>query len=114
MPVSTAGAVCWRSTGSSVFAAAAPLEVYRQNFAEKVCRCERVAVSTGVSSTAHRSVDQIDGSLEGGVYSQIRGVEQVRVWRLAQGCRRPVLVSFVAAFDVGEQVSLAHDNSRLL
>jgi len=46
MPVSTAGAVCWRSAGSSFFAATAPPEVYRQNFAEnfaKWCADPKVA-----------------------------------------------------------------------
>ena len=83
----------------------APHEVYRQNFAENFenggADAKRGAASLGVPCTAHRSVDQIDGSLECGVYSQIRGVEQVRVGRLAQGRRFTVFVPFIATPDIG-------------
>ena len=75
------------------------------------------AASTGLPCRAHRSIDQIDGCLERGVYIQIRGVEQDRVFRLDQGGGGTVLVAFVAALDIGQDLGLgnplsASHNSR--
>jgi hypothetical protein len=62
--------------------------------------------STGLPSTAHRSIDQSDGCLERGVYSQICGVEQVRVPGLAQGGNGAAPVAPVAALDIGKHLGL--------
>ena len=80
---------------------------------EMVCQCERGAASTGVPCTAHRSVDQIDGSPECGVYIQIRSIEQVRVRGPAQGRRGAVLVPFVAPPDIGQHFGFAYGDSGL-
>ena len=63
---------------------------------------------------AHRSIDIIDGSLERGVYIQIRGVEQVRVGRHAERRHVTISVPFIAAFDVGDHVTLRDGDPGLL
>ena len=67
--------------------------------------------SSGLPCTAHRSIDQIDSCPERGVYIQIRGVEQERVF--GAGARGPgaALVAPVAAPDFGEHFGLG--NRRL-
>ena len=60
----------------------------------------------GLPCMAQRSIDQIDGCPERGVYIQIRGVEQDCVVGLAQGSHGAALVAFVAAPDIGEHVGL--------
>ena len=50
-------------------------------------------------------LDDIDGSPDGGVYIQMRGVEQVRVRGLREGRRRARAVAFVASLDVREDLT---------
>ena len=79
---------------------------------EMVCQCERGTASTGVPCTRKRSIDQVDGSLERGVYIEIRGIEQVRVGRPAQGRRGAVLVPFVAAADIAQHFGFTYAQFR--
>src|SRR5262249_34213764 len=76
--------------------------------------CGRGIVSTGVPCTRKRSIDQVDGNLERGVYIQIRSIEQVRVRGPAQGRRSAVLVAFVAAADIAQHLGFAHVDSGQL
>jgi hypothetical protein len=62
--------------------------------------------STGLPCRAHRSIDQIDGCLERGVYIQIRGVEQDCVFGLNQGRGGSAFVAFIAPSDIGKNFRL--------
>ena len=75
--------------------------------------CERGATSTGVPCTRKRSIDQVDGSPECGVYIQIRSIEQVRVRGLAQGRRGAVPVPFVAAANIALHFGFTYLDSGL-
>ena len=57
---------------------------------------------------AHRSVDHFDRSPERRVYIQIRGIEQVCVFRFSQRGRGPADVPFIPAPDIGQDVSLGN------
>ena len=70
--------------------------------------------SIGPPRAAHRSIDQIDSCPERGVYIQIRGVEQGRVFRLAQRGRASRAVSLVPGADIGENFGLGNRDSDAL
>src|SRR5215510_6648725 len=82
------------------------------------------AVGAGSSSTTEaRSAalpacsdgfDNVDGGPECGVYIQMRGVEQVRIRRGFEGCRRAAGVALVPPPDVGQHVSLTDAIPRAL
>src|SRR5262249_2948254 len=69
--------------------------------------------SNGLPGMAERSIDEIDGCLERGVYIQIRGVEQYRVFGHAKGRCGAALVALVAPPDIGEHLSFA-DRAAIL
>jgi hypothetical protein len=46
-------------------------------------------------------LDDVDGGPDGRVYIQMRGIEQVRIRGLYQGCGCAVLVALVALTDIG-------------
>ena len=50
--------------------------------------------------------DNVDGGPECGVYIQMRGIEQVRIFRALQGRGRPAGVALVPAQDVSQHISL--------
>ena len=58
------------------------------------------ALSTALSARSD-GFDDIDGGPERGVYTQMRGVEQVRVGRDLQRRRGAPRVAFVAAQQIG-------------
>ena len=57
-------------------------------------------------SARSNSLDNIDGGPERGVYTQMRGVEQVRVRRRFQGGRGAPRIPLIAAQQVGQNVAL--------
>ncbi len=56
--------------------------------------------------------DNVDGGPECGVYIQMRGIEQVRIWRGFQRGDGPLRVALVPAQDVGQDVGLRHCGAR--
>src|SRR5262249_62249850 len=58
--------------------------------------------------------DNVDGGPERGVYIQMRRVEQVRIRRGFEGCRRAARVALVPPPDVGQHVSLTDAVPRAL
>ena len=62
----------------------------------------------GARSAAHPACsdgfDNVDGGPERGVYIQMRGIEQVRVWRDLEGGGRPGGVALIPAGDIGQDL----------
>src|ERR1700692_2464329 len=63
------------------------------------------ARSTALSARSN-DLDDIDGSPERRVYTQMRRIEQVRVWRGFQGSGSAPGIAFIAAQQVGQNLVL--------
>ena len=69
------------------------------------------ALSTTLSARSN-GLDDIDGGPECRVYTQMRGIEQVRVGRLLQGGRGAPGIALVAPQQVGQDVLLVTVSPR--
>src|SRR6478609_3627818 len=58
--------------------------------------------------------DNVDGGPECGVYIQMRGIEQVCLWRRPQGGGRPVAVALVPAANISQHIGFACRSPRPL